>query len=157
MGYLMKIEDLFSPPLETSLIWTNWEEWSSLFMSLGKAFAISAFQDMVPFLHSEEERKGARTRRFWIILYNVSGAAKAPFQSPLWLVSVRTQGGSRRGMQRTSACSSNRTRNKLLFTSPHLCCCHFLTTLILVGSTLCRALKMHTVKHLGRTKRKINN
>lgn len=50
------------------------------------------------------------------------------------------------------ACSSNRARNKLLSTSPHLCCCYFLTTLVLVGTGLCWALKMHTVKHLERTK-----
>lgn len=108
---------------------------------------------MVPFVHREKERKGASTRRFWIISYNVSRAAKAPCQSPLGLVSMWTRGGSRRGMQGTSTCSSNRARNQLLSTSPHLCCCHFLATaLILVGTVLGWALKMHAVKHLERTK-----
>lgn len=56
------------------------------------------------------------------------------------------------GECREPGSSSSRARNKLLSTSPHLCCCYFLTTLILVGTVLCWALKMHTVKHLERTK-----
>lgn len=156
MGYLMKIEDLFSPPSETSLIWTNWREWSRLFMSLGKAFSISVFPAFRhgPLCSKRERKKRCQHKKVpSIILCNVSRGAKTPFQSPLRLVSMWTRGGSRRGMQGTSACSSNRARNKLLSTSPHLCCCHFLTTLILVGTILCWALKMYTVKHLERTKK----
>lgn len=69
----MKIEDLFSAPLETSLIWTNWGKWSSLLMSLGKKpFPFQDFQLLVtvPFIYREKERKGVSTRRLWMIPYD---------------------------------------------------------------------------------------
>lgn len=48
MGYLMKTEDRFSPPLETSLIWTYWESGTVSSCPWVKVFSISI---LPPFRH----------------------------------------------------------------------------------------------------------